>query len=151
MTMARAAARRGARRRPAGRWSSRTTGVARGRARSSATAGRMARGPELTSTATAPWGASSRHRCPGLVHCAVNDLSSVQYRERTHPGHRPDQAAPDQDAEDFVNALVVEVGGIGRSRVVGAEPEGAALPAVRAGDPPAGEIADHGARAAAGR
>src|SRR5260221_986086 len=142
MTITPAAARRRARRRPPGRWSSRTTGVPRGRARSSATARRIARGPELTSTATAPWGASSRHRCPGLVHCAVNDFSSLQYRERTHPGHQPDQAAPDQDAEDFVDALVVEVSGMGRGRVVVAVPQRTVLTRVHLVGLPYGEIAE---------
>src|SRR6266446_3433567 len=105
---------------------------------------RTARGPELTSMATAPSGASSRHRCPGLVHSAVNEFPSVQYCERAHSGHRPDQAAPDQDAEDFVDALVIEVGGVGRCRVVVAEPQRAALLLVLRGDPPAGEVGDDG-------
>src|SRR6476659_1838729 len=111
---------------------------------------RTARGPELTSTATAPSGASNRHRCPGLVHSAVNDGSSVQYREWAHPGHRPDEAAPDQDAEDFVDSLVIEVGSIGGRRIVVAEPQRAALPLVFGGNPPAGEVGDDGARAVAG-
>src|SRR5712691_5669077 len=102
---------------------------------------RTARGPELTSTATA---------VPDWSTVQSMIFSSVQYRERAHPGHRPDQAAPDQDAEDFVDALVIEVGGVGRCRVVVAEPQRAALLLVLRGDPPAGEVGDGGTGAVAG-
>ena len=74
----------------------------------------------------------------------------MQYRERAHPGHRPDQPAPDQHRENFVHALVIEMRRAGRGSVVVAEPQSRPLPRVLMGDPPAGEISDHGAGAMAG-